>query len=327
MGKAKTLILDFARQLDNSLARASSTYLDSPPGVVVFLFHSIIPDEEWSESMPLNYRYALQRSKLFEMVEYFNERKYEFISTQRLTEPLDAEKSYLCVTFDDGYANNYEAIADLEKLDIPATLFATTSNIESGESFWWDVLYRLRMKSSSIDDILSEEAMLNTLPISEIKEYLLGQKAQLSFQPKGDLDRPLRKHELKELADKKNVFIGNHTHRHQNLTSLSKEDLVLDLSDCSDRLRDWGIECQNQLAYPGGIFDTDILEQVKEQRFQLGYTDRYIRNELTTNGALNQPLQLGRFIVSCRRDVKLQCQLADSRYSVLKSYSRYKNPT
>jgi len=323
MGKAKTFILDYARRLDNSLARASSRYLDSPPGVVVFLFHSIIPDEDWSEYMPLNYRYALQSSKLFEMIEYFGERTYEFISAERMTEALDPDKSYLCVTFDDGYANNFRAISDLEKLGIPSTLFATTHNINNGESFWWDVLYRLRMKSSSIEEILKEEAMLNTLTLSEIKEYLSAQKSDLSFQPQGDLDRPLTKQELREMADKPNVFIGNHTHRHQNLMSLSKEELIRDLTDCTSYLNEWGISPLSQLAYPGGIFDSAILEQVKELRFQIGYTDRYIRNELTIDGALKQPLQLGRFIVSCRRDVKLQCQLADSRYSILKSYSIY----
>ena len=323
MGKAKTFILDYARSLDNSLARVSSRYLESPPGVVVFLFHSIIPDDEWSEFMPLNYRYALQWSKLFEMVDYFEGRQYEFISASRLTEPLDRSKSYMCITFDDGYANNYQAISDLEVHGIPSSLFASTYNIESGESFWWDVLYRLRMKSSSIDDILAEEAMLNTLSLDEIKNYLKAQDSQIDFQAVGALDRPLTSKELRELADKPNVSIGNHTHTHQNLTTLNPDELVRELKDCTQRLIEWGIDPLNQIAYPGGLFDSSVLEQVNAQEFQLAHTDRYIRNELKENGALKYPLQLGRFIISCRRDVKLQCQLADARYSILKSYSIY----
>lgn len=49
----------------------------------------------------------------------------------------------VCITFDDGYADNYEnAIPILKELHIPATIFVTTGNINTKEEYWWDELER-----------------------------------------------------------------------------------------------------------------------------------------------------------------------------------------
>ena len=50
----------------------------------------------------------------------------------------------IIITFDDGYADNYQnALPILEELEIPATFFITTGRIDSDREFWWDDLERL----------------------------------------------------------------------------------------------------------------------------------------------------------------------------------------
>lgn len=48
-------------------------------------------------------------------------------------------KGHIAITFDDGYADNLlTALPILEACQMPATIFVTTGNVESGESFYWD---------------------------------------------------------------------------------------------------------------------------------------------------------------------------------------------
>ena len=54
----------------------------------------------------------------------------------------------ICITFDDGYMDNFtNALPILEELDIPATIFVSTGNINTSEEFWWDELERILLNS------------------------------------------------------------------------------------------------------------------------------------------------------------------------------------
>ncbi len=276
--------------------------------------------------MPLNYRYALTDEKLFQMVDYFENRDYKFISAKSLAGQLDPDEKYVSITFDDGYANNIEAISRLWERKIPSTLFATTHNIESGESFWWDTLYRARAQNNSIETILAEESMLNELNHDQIKDYFSSVFSSSDFNPKSEFDRPISPRELKVLQESTNLSIANHTHLHQNLTCLAEEEVYEEISTSHKLLEKWDLSPIRQVAYPGGMSNNSIREQLKKESFDLGYTDRYLRNAIGGGGTIVYPLQIGRYIISCRRDVLQQCQLADARYSLLKSYSIIKNP-
>ncbi len=54
------------------------------------------------------------------------------------------------VTFDDGYADNFEqAKPVLERYAVPATVFVTTSGLEADREFWWDDLERILLATPS----------------------------------------------------------------------------------------------------------------------------------------------------------------------------------
>lgn len=56
----------------------------------------------------------------------------------------------VAITFDDGYADNYENVLPiLEKYGIPATIFVTTGNLGTKKEFWWDEVERLLTAGNS----------------------------------------------------------------------------------------------------------------------------------------------------------------------------------
>jgi peptidoglycan/xylan/chitin deacetylase (PgdA/CDA1 family) len=61
----------------------------------------------------------------------------------------------VAVTFDDGYADNLEDGRPLlERYEVPATVFLTTSYLGGGREFWWDDLERLLLLPGELPRIL-----------------------------------------------------------------------------------------------------------------------------------------------------------------------------
>jgi len=79
----------------------------------------------------------------------------------------------VAVTFDDGYADNLEnAKPQLERWNIPATVFVATAYVGGAREFWWDELERL---------LLTEGALPRTLRLrigNRTREWNLGSAAE-----------------------------------------------------------------------------------------------------------------------------------------------------
>ena len=61
----------------------------------------------------------------------------------------------IALSFDDGYQDNLtQARPLLERFEIPATLFATSGYIGSGQEFWWDVLEQVFLRPGELPPAL-----------------------------------------------------------------------------------------------------------------------------------------------------------------------------
>jgi len=62
------------------------------------------------------------------------------------------------VTFDDGYADNFEqALPLLERYHVPATVFITSGYVGAAREFWWDELDRLLLQPGQLPPVLQLE--------------------------------------------------------------------------------------------------------------------------------------------------------------------------
>lgn len=69
-------------------------------------------------------------------------KKYQIVRFEQDWNELNEDA--VCITFDDGYMDNFtNALPILKELDIPATIFVSTGNINTLDEFWWDELERI----------------------------------------------------------------------------------------------------------------------------------------------------------------------------------------
>jgi peptidoglycan/xylan/chitin deacetylase (PgdA/CDA1 family) len=84
---------------------------------------------------------------------------YNVISLTDLVSQLyekKLKKDAVCITFDDGYADNYyQALPILKKYNCPATFFIAGSYIDSRMLFWWDELEEIFLGSRKLPAELS----------------------------------------------------------------------------------------------------------------------------------------------------------------------------
>ena len=64
----------------------------------------------------------------------------------------------IVVTFDDGYADNLQALPILEAHDVPATIFIASDAVGNPPAFWWDLLTKIFLETPSLPQELLLDA-------------------------------------------------------------------------------------------------------------------------------------------------------------------------
>ena len=249
--------------------------------ILGFYFHSVYRDKSELEKHYIDPQNNLTVSQLNAFVEYFLKRGYIFITDKELAAGVDPEGSFIIMTFDDGYFNNMLVLDVLKCYDVKATFFVTTGNVESGNSFWWDVVYRYRFgKGASIDQIWKEQRYLKGFGHKYIEDYLHKEFGKNCLQPSSDIDRPLTRKELKEMACDPRVEIGNHTHNHAILTNCDADEMVYQLSTANSFLEETIGSSPRAVAFPNGNYNSEVLRITKELGFAYAYTTEGKQNAL-----------------------------------------------
>ena len=119
--------------------------------IIVLMYHRINDTETdpWGICVsPKNFEEHIQ----------FLKNNFNIVSCKDLVDQVRTDNitdNSICLTFDDGYADNYEhAKPILEKYNCPATFFIPTAFIDIAELFWWDELELILLHSKKLPDHL-----------------------------------------------------------------------------------------------------------------------------------------------------------------------------
>jgi peptidoglycan/xylan/chitin deacetylase (PgdA/CDA1 family) len=192
----------------------------------------------------------------------------------------------LCITFDDGYKDNYiNAYPILKGYGVPATIYVVTKYINAKELLPWD---RLKYLIANIPERnISVPTFGQPLDLSsferkrkafyrlndylrwsskethdEVMGYLEGLLPDKSFRQMHHRESILSWDEIAEMS-KEGISFGSHTRTHPRLSTLQMEDVVKEVYGSKKEMEEAMGRKITSFAYPGGDHNKQIRQIVQ----------------------------------------------------------------
>ncbi len=266
--------------------------------VVLLMYHRVLPREVVSLQSVQPGMYVLD--SVFAQHMAFLKKNFTLLSLQQLldlwqTDTWNAQARYCVVTFDDGWLDNYRhAFPVLKNFDVPATIFLPTDYVGSDRWFWPDQLAFLfkifsarKVTPESVremKDVFSEyldghgdqfiEAMergehvtdriieqCKHLPIERIHGLVAVLAALLEVSlPQ---ERVIMNWDEAREMSRVGVSFGSHSCSHRILTTITSDDVSVELTRSRQVLLEQGVNYVPVFCYPNGNSDESIQRLVK----------------------------------------------------------------
>ncbi len=199
-----------------------------------------------------------------------------------------------CITFDDGYANNFDvALPILQKRGLPATIFIAVDAVRRG--IMWNDFAIEALRRAGPDADLSElglpagalanpetRAATMTRALEELKYQPMTQRwdrAQELYERitgSGTTPRLMMSVETVGKLSKAGIDVGAHTVSHPILTKLPGEQARTEISDSYRWIHEVTGQAPQSFAYPNGRrgrdYDDSHVAMVREAGFALAVT-------------------------------------------------------
>lgn len=217
----------------------------------------------------------------------------------------------LVITFDDGYADNYEvAFKLLKSFGLTATVFVSTSFVDSGQPLWFDKSayiikaipegtvtldsgkYEFEVAENNREQIIASVRDLFVAHSNEDRLRWLGQledQSGVSYDSEHlELVKPLTWDQIKEMSDN-GIEIGSHTVSHPYLTRLSGDAMEFELSESKRVIEEKTGKTVRSIAYPAGAFDRNVQECARQWGYEFGISYKHEVREFTREDAFAIP--------------------------------------
>ncbi len=237
----------------------------------------------------------------------------------------------LCITFDDGYADNATiALPILQRHGLVASFFVSTGFLDGGRMWNDTVIECLRRSRAEAVDLSAHDwgrwplrssterraaidAVLPRIKYQPLdaREPLLQALAAAAGRPALPDDLMMRSDQVRELADA-GMEIGGHTVRHPILTELPDEQARAEIREGRDRLQQITGREVGVFAYPNGGPDRDYDQRHVAMVKDLGFCAAVSTATGVVAGDAD-PYQLPRFTPWDRSDARWTLRLLANR--------------
>lgn len=222
------------------------------------------------------------------------------------------------ITFDDAYQDFAEhAWPVLQRLGLPVTLFVPTAYPDHPErGFWWDRLYNAlrQIDAPQIDTplgpLVTADEAARRKAFKRLREYVksLPHRAAMAWVEQfcavhgvEQIPNPVLSWDALCQLAREGVTLGAHTRTHPLVNRVSVEEARIEATGSRDDLARVLGSALPIFAYPSGGFDRDVVEGLRQDGFELGFTTVRGLNDLRRA----EPLCLRRINVGQRASLAL----------------------
>ncbi len=299
-----------------SLANQFGTHRRAPTDAKlwILMYHRVLPKQDFRYNMeepgmivtPDTFAMHMQEIKRhFDVVSL-----EEWVKLKQQGLPLPAKAC--AVTFDDGWADNYEyAFPILKATKTPATLFAVAEKIGTDFQFWPNIVLALLLNDlrAELDRHPLFAKVTTTLATTHTiinREYAAAFIAQLKSYSDYDIFSALSEirstellagklphalmswEQLTEMYDSGLVGIGSHTCNHKRLSAaLDSKQLEHEIKDSKLLLEQKLASPINLFCFPNGDYNSETLDLVKNNYVAAVTTKRGI---VSASSSINHEL-------------------------------------
>jgi len=317
MGKGAFLILMYHRVTDHSVARGLGH-----EGMYV-----------GKETFDQQLRFLKSRFQVIPL-----EEGLEFLE-RKPGENGSGRKPLCAITFDDGWRDVYEnAYPLLVKHEVPATVFLPTGYIGTNRRFWPDRLASIVNKKASEtfeEPLLSlpeTDFHIPQLPESasdpkyhaavsamkllredDIEKILCALEEKCGLNPALEERVFMDWDEVRAMRASGLVRFGSHTETHRILTTLSEDEITVELKGSKERLVEAGVVSPESVpfAYPNGNYTKRIAKLVRDAGYRLAVTTEKGWNPACADPELFQLKRIGVHEDVTSTDAMFCCRLAE----------------
>jgi len=229
------------------------------------------------------------------------------------------DKFNICLTFDDGFANNYKYVLPLlEKYNIPATFFITAIRKEGYNILWNDFLtissitgpQKLlfnnerfnKQKGKTYVSELTKRTLADTLRYSGFEEkkklmHLLEPYA--SFEEGNAMEDywlQMSVEEIREAAHSPLITIGSHGFYHNDLGKIPVPEMYWELSESKLFLENIIQKPVTQLAFPYGSYSADTVAEAGKAGYEQLLVAEFLYPADKKNDKLRERMGVNPFI-------------------------------
>jgi peptidoglycan/xylan/chitin deacetylase (PgdA/CDA1 family) len=274
-------------------------------GITILMYHRVLEDDDCTD-YPFP-SLVMPRSLFEAQLDYLREHTHVLPVSEALGDDVRGSKPLVCLTFDDGYADNFEIAAPLlEERGLRGTFFITAGAVEAREPLWYDLAADIwnALGGSEVGRLASEAGNTHVPAFGTRESWIEWLKAapndrrhsimRLRTARLDDSVSPcplMTADQVRRLSESGHE-IGSHTLWHPILTTMAENERRDEIEGARKLLQVWTGRDVTGFCYPNGNFDAGVVHQLREAGHSYACSTRPGRNHEGTD-----PFQLRRIDV------------------------------
>lgn len=279
-------------------------------GARILVYHGICLQDH------LRFNTLFIKLKAFESQLQLYKKYFNLISLDDFyQQKFNNDKFNICLTFDDGFANNYKyALPLLEQYQVPAAFFITGIRNAGYDILWNDILsvsYRCGPSKIVFKNDVFVKGMDKRYISSSTNERLVDILRSAEFEDKAELIQvldPFRsgaesdywlqmtEEQIKTLSGSKWATIGSHGYYHNDLAKISIDSAKQEIIQSKQYLEKITGKEIKALAFPYGSYTKEIVNETRNAGYSQLLATEFLFPDDAIDPMLRERLTINPFI-------------------------------